>query len=695
MTFLPNLPPGNTGQMFQPAEMAGHFDIDDVNWTRPSEWLTFTKPDGVPEKIIGLIAIYPNTEGGAVRNYVAFNFDTNDASTYQINWGNGTTNTYNSNTTYHYVYDYDAITSDTSTQKATLFRGYKQAVFEVILQSGKTFDADGINFSVDGPYVSHASVTTRAGPSILDLFVSSSVTTSVNINLDRPMRELEQLEIRNTSSNRITTPQRLYAGCRSLESIPFVPWIYNSGTRDYLRAFRSCAHLKILPDEFASQDKYWFKNPNRMQECFYRCFALRQLPEGLFGDSTLTNCSNFQSMFYECRNLRYIPYIGVRTNASANVKYMFYNNAQLKAIPKGFSLVQSNGLLSVFTRLRECYDWSVLSFPDGDDSPAIGPLDTIVTTSNYDGQAMFTGQSHIRQIPYWGSFGQFTNATNLFSQLTQAEEFHPLYEANGGLDFRNVLDMQQTFYEEFCLSIIPTIHVRSLTNTNALFRTFFRMHSIKRIKLSGMIDGPSNGEYFQCFYDCYTLQRIEGVDFSYANDSGDYSGLFSQTRNLTSIRFPGELREGNTRLNVTISNYADVSGEYQINAAGTGYDYTGSGSANLSVSESGGNYTWTLDTGGPTFSSSAASTTQFTPWAADWSGASETFTFAAVETGFKYSVSLQYCPLDREALVIIFNQLVSSGSGTINIKNNVFTADLTADDIAIAENKGYSLDKDY
>ena len=65
---------------------------------------------------------------------------------------------------------------------------------------------------------------------------------------------------------------------------------------------------------------------------------------------------------------------------------------------------------------------------------------------------------------------------------------------------------------------------------------------------------------------------------------------------------------------------------------------------------------------------------------------------ATDETGFKYSVSLQYCPLNRDAILEIFNHLVTiSHSATLNLRNNSFTADLTAADKLIATNKGWSL----
>ena len=43
----------------------------------------------------------------------------------------------------------------------------------------------------------------------------------------------------------------------------------------------------------------------------------------------------------------------------------------------------------------------------------------------------------------------------------------------------------------------------------------------------------------------------------------------------------------------------------------------------------------------------------------------------------------------------IFNQLVTiSHSATIDIRNNSYTSDLTADDIAIATNKGWTVSVD-
>lgn len=586
MSFLPSLSPGNVPNVL-PTDWK--YDINDP-WVRPTEWLDLNVPEGVPEKIIGLVAVFPNER--AAQNYVTFNLDTDDSSPYTVDWGDGNVETVGSNVNVTHIYDYDDLPASTE------FRGYRQAVFEVTLGDGVVFGgaAGQINFDIDGPYVTNASAYYRAGPNILDLFVSSSNATTHTINYNRPMRMVEQIEIRNTSSNRLTQPERLYCGCRSLRSIPFVPYIQNAGSKTYVRAFGDCHSLTLLPDDFASTDKYWFKNPSNMQETFRYCYSLRYLPEGLFGSGMLTSCSTFYLTFGDCRDLRYIPYIGVRNTADTRIDHMFNNCLDLRAIPKGFdaSRMSSAGFDGVFTGCTECYDFSV--FADA------GGLDAIQRTANFDMTQAFYNLDSLKVFPYVGQFTRATNVTNLVAASTQIKRFDSQYTH---LDFTNATDMQQTFQSCENLQEIPTIKVTSLTNDNALYRTFFNCYSLISVKFEGMIAGPNNGEYYQCFYSCRSLQYIEGIDFSYADDSGDYSGIFTTVRNINYIKFPGA---------------------------------------------------------------------------------------ATDETGFKYSVSLQYCPLNRDAILEIFNHLVTiTHSATLDLRNNSFTADLTAADKLIATNKGWTL----
>lgn len=599
MSFLPSLSPGNVPPVAKPVdwEWARY-----TEWNRPTEWLDLNKPEGTPEKIIGLVAVFPNSEGGETRNYVAFNLDTDDASSFTVDWGDGNTETLASNVTHYHVYNYDDITSDTSTQKATLFRGYKQAKFEVTLTGSAKFGGSTgqINFNVDGPYTTYSNNTVlyRSGPNILDLFVSTSNATVITLNYGRYMKMCEQIEVRNTSSNGCTTPQQLYMGCSALRSIPFVPYVYTSGTRDYIRAFYGCFALQKLPDDFASDEKYWFKNPSRLYETFRECYNLRYLPQNLFGDSILVNCDTFYRMFRDCRSLRYIPYLGMRGvgYGEIDVRDMFYVCSNLRSIPKGFDLSRMNsaGLTYTFYNLPACEDFSNVNS---------NWLDDIVRTGNYSMVYAFSGWDKLETFPYIGQFTQCSNAQGIFAVNEKMERFDDQYTY---LDFTNCTRLRDMFQNCQNLQRIPPIHVTAVSATTGFYQTFYNCYSLIEVKIVGMTTGPSDGEYYRCFINCFSLQYISGIDFSYANDAGDYSNLFDQCRNLARIDFPG---------------------------AEDGSD----------------------------------------------------------ERGFSQTVSLIYCPLNRDAMVNIFNHLVTTSGKTITLTNNSYTSDLSAADIQIATDKGWTV----
>ena len=607
------------------------------------------------------------------------------------------------NLNFFHSYDYDAITSDTSTAKSTPFRGYKQVKFEVTLTG--TAKLSQINFDVEGPFTTHTSRLYRRGANILDLFASTSLATNVEISDSRPLKICEQIEVRNTSSNRLTNPGRLYNGAQALESIPFVPWIYNSGTRDYLYAFYYNQSLLQLPDDFADPDRYWFKNPSRVQEAFRGCMSLRYIPNGLFGTTTWASCNNFYLMFWDCRKLANIPYLPMRTGAGTDTRcdYMFYNCMELRAIPQGFSVerANTNGIDRLFHGCRSCTDWSVLY----DGGVAILDNLNISAGSTFNMSQSFSNLDQLLEFPYVGNFSKHKGeAYAVFNGANSMKRFNSQYTH---LDFTGADGLKQCFQELTNIQEIPEIRVRSLTRDNALHYTFYNCNNLRNIKMTGMIAGAGNGEYHRCFYNNRSLAVIDGIDFSFATETSDYYQMFHVCRDIGAIRFPGTFRAGyaSPRINVAVANHSDISGEYIITAAGTGYTQSG-GDGVLEIEDQGdGTLKWVvLDSNDddPQIKSAAFSSSsgvRFTPWAADFSAeTTNTVTFSEVETGFKYTVTggsgdgLRYCPINRANMLEIFNQLVTvSHSATLDIRNNSYTADLTDADKAIATNKGWTL----
>ena len=684
MSFLPSISPGNVKRRLPAGTM-----YEDIIWNRPTEWLDLNKPTDTPEKIKGLVAVLDDVGDN---NYVAFHLDTSDGSSYNVNWGDGTTETLTHNTTHHHVYNYTGITGDTSTTKNTLFREYKQAIFEVTLQGSATFSQ--IDFDVDGPYVTHTDPNNpyRRGSSILDLFVSSSACTDIKLNRYRQLLICEQIEIRNTSSNRLTEPRYLYEGAKKLQSIPFAPYVSNSSALSYQKCFYYCRALKYLPDSFADPDKYWFKNPSHLGEAFRGCQNLQYLPEGLFGShgSELSNCSSFDYTFYDCVKIKIIPYMGMRTGSGTDVimRRIFYRCHELLEIPKGFSAqrVNANGLEAAFLQCWNVKDWSAVFD---------GTSDWLSTINNSSINLSYAFEQ-CNQFVVFPYIGQFTNVSTFqgtWLAMNSLRNFHPSYTY---LDFTGASQLNAAFQYSKGIERFPEIRVRSLTNNYGLWSVFRENESLLSVKITGMISYTGQTRYGYMFQRCHSLYLIDGLDFSFADSSNDYVNMFQFARNISTIKFPGAFRAGyaSPRINVTVANHTDISGEYHITAAGTGYAQDG-GNGVLTVAESGGNYTWTIKDSSdntPTENSTAASNTQYTPWAADWSGATNAVTFTEVETGFKYSINLRYCPIKRTQMLEIFNQLVTiSHSATLDIRNNSLTSDLTDDDKAIATNKGWTL----
>lgn len=523
MSFLPSLAPGNVARV--QTTSGAVFDTNDA-WARPSEWLDLNVPTGVPEKIIGIVAVNPNGQGEQ-QNYVAFDLDTDDNSSFTVDWGDGTVETLTTDTNHYHEYDYDTLTTSSSTVESTPFRGYRQVKFEITPVGSAKFSS--IDFNKVGGYSNFATIERRMGSQILDFFISTSNAQYIRLQDNIYMPLLEQLEVRNTSSNACTTSNVLYRGGKSLRSIPFVPYSDSASARSFYLAFAYCYALTHLPDGFADPDKYWFRNPSNMIYAFYRCYALKYLPEGIFGDANneWVNNATVNGTFYDCRNLKYIPYIPVRTSGgTVDFRNTFYNCLDLKAIPKGFSVkqVNSNGLQSTFYNTRECYDFSVVD------------LDSVTLGTNYSMYRAFQNIDSTRTFPYVGQFTKANNVRDMFVGGTQLERFSSDYTH---LDFTNSSNLRGTFQSMENLKELPEIRITNLSHaSDGFYQTFLGCNSLRRVVISGMT-GNTSGEYYRTFYTNYSLIYIEGVDFSFANDAGDMTQTFEACYNLNFIKFPG------------------------------------------------------------------------------------------------------------------------------------------------------------
>lgn len=535
-------------------------------YKRPDEFLELASfTPGVTEIFTAVVAIFPDPpiEGNGYNKYsdqisgaislsainnVALHCDVTNSGTFTVDWGDGNTEAYSTGSNVYHVYNYDDLHPDTE------FRGYRQAVLSAY-PTNPVNKFQEVKTDLDGPFVpSYTSSHNRSGSNLLDIAISSGNATSMDIGgQSRPHKMCERVGLYNTTSNRLTNSQNaFYSGMNSLQDIPEVPYMHVDTTESHAQAFRFCMSLRGLNDQFADPDRYWFWNSSSFYLCFDYCYELEYLPEGLFDKQgqldELTNCTDFRYMFRYCQVLKYIPRLPVRTTGSdIRVAYMFNNCFHLCRLPDDFRANTigsgSDGIRFLFYNtlyLEDMNDFSLLDLKD-----SLKGTDTI----RADGMMLAMGRYVNETIPWLGLDPYTLNnrhdigGSGIYRNIYCAKQLHPEYFRKGYLDFTRITDGQDAFNSNYLIQKYPVIQVspNTMTNSNAVYRMFFQNWRLDSVTFSGFAANETfgNGEYYQMFYNCTSLKSISGLPFAAANDSGDYSGTFSNAYAINHFTFPG------------------------------------------------------------------------------------------------------------------------------------------------------------
>lgn len=520
-------------------------------YKRPEEFLNLADFGTSDEIFTALVAVFPSStelRGGlSGMNYVALHCDVTNSGTFTVDWGDGTREDFSTGSNIYHIYDYDNLPSSTE------FRGYRQAVLSCI-PTDENNKFTEIKTDLDGPFTpGYTSEALRNGSNLLDLSINSTNATSYDIGGNsRPHKMCERAELRNTTSNRLTNSQNaIWSGMASLQDIPFAPYMHVDTTESYSECFAYCQMLRVLPDDFADPDRYWFWNSSSFYRCFFDCHSLKYLPEGLFDkqgqQSELSNCGDMRGMFMDCRSIEYIPNLPVRTTGNTSMQQTFHDCLKLKRVPKGFhcKLPGSADLDRTFYNTVSLEDFSDFTLAD------LPSADQQKHSFNMQGTFRQCGRDTMDVIPWLGVDPIFINndtdqaAIGVgFTRIGhQAKRWHEEYFRAGYFDFSNMVDMQDCFNFNKNIQEYPVLAFgpNKLTNNNSFYRVFFDNNCVQTLMFSGFATNETfgNGEYFQSFYNCFQLKVLSGLPWNAANDSGDYSGVFTNVRNLAHIGFPG------------------------------------------------------------------------------------------------------------------------------------------------------------
>jgi hypothetical protein len=225
-------------------------DYYDSTWERPNDWLPMPKYDPDTQIIAILFGI-------DTHNHIAFSV----AGNYHVDWGDGTTATYNSGVTATKTYNYDDISETTLS-----IHGYKQALIKITPQSGSNLTSFSCN-------VLHPSLSTnqRRATLVLDIVAyGSGITSLVSVEFNN----LKRVEIVvNSSAHWHCRGQSLVEYSRFGPSLGIFNWYFpDAPSLEYLKGI-------------------WHIANSDQNNTFSTCRSLREIPA--LDCSTVTTATNF------------------------------------------------------------------------------------------------------------------------------------------------------------------------------------------------------------------------------------------------------------------------------------------------------------------------------------------------------------------------------------------------------------------
>ena len=658
----------------RPTKSNSHILQDAVNaagtnlgWTRPADWITLTAPASNEHKFVGLLGISNDNS-----NYVALLAQGN----YTVDWGDGVTENFTSNTKASHQYTYSSISSDITSD------GFKQVIVTVTPQAGQnltmidlqqTFTRTNLGTSAQIPwldiaiagtnlttikltgstspafnmgYLQRVNIVSSSLTSYASLFafclklknftVNSNSTITNTSNMFRACSSLESVPLFNTDS--VTTMANMFDGCSSLESVP----LFNTqSVTDMSSMFDDCFSLKSVPlfnTQFVTNMGSMFGNclslrsvplftsssVTSMSSMFNGCLALESVP--LFNTQSVTNMS---SMFYLCSALKSVPLFN--TSSVPNMGNMFYGCSALESVPL-FNTQSVTSMSSMF------YGCSALESV---------PLFNTSSVTNMNG--MFFRCYALQSVPLFNT----SSVTSMGSMVENcyALKSVPLFNTV------SVTSMNNMFSNCYALKSVPLFNTVSVTNMSNMFSNCYALKSVPLFNTQSVTSMNS------MFLYCISLESIPLFNMSSITSSG-LAYFAANTLSLT-----------NLTLNVpAITSVASIL-FFSLTAS-----IPGSGSLSFSSTSNKAIKNISINCSGVT------GATSVNPFSA--TGFSNVT--SVIMTGVKYAFSVQGMRLDGAALDALYTSLgtASGGAQTLTVTTNHGTVDDTP---SIATAKGWTV----
>jgi surface protein len=325
------------------------------------------------QTFVGLHAVFP--EG---QNYCAFRFTTNTGQ-YQVDWGDGTVELFNSNVTAEHEYNYATISNSTLTT-----RGYKQCMITVTPVSGNLLTC---NFNLR--YTTTPAQNQAYSTGFLDCILSmpnASIGSSIVFGGTIVRHSyVERFDIKTIGG--VTSLQSLFFRFTSLQSVP----LFNTqNVIDMSSMFNECLFITSVP-------LFNTENVTNMNGMFANTGQLKSVP--LFNTSKVTSMVNM----FIFSTIESVPLFD--TQNVTNMGSMF-NSSMIKSVP----LFNTSKVTSMDSMFNGCSRLKSLPLFD---------------TSNVTGMFRFTRITNIEQFPLLDT-SKVQNMAEMFNNCFMLNSIPPI-----------------------------------------------------------------------------------------------------------------------------------------------------------------------------------------------------------------------------------------------------------------------------
>ena len=507
----------------QPGLSTTSYTYERTPWVRPSDWLTMPTVLETEDKVVMLVAVYPDSPTYESFHFYSQDINTNAGTTYEVDWGDGTTETVNHAVTVSHTYNY----TDVGLASAPITsEGWKQVLITITPTEGSSFRR--INFHVSHNDFININFHNQVKELIIstpnisgnhwyiggsrNLFYSCKKATIVKTgaitsayNTFNGFIDLEEVDFQGMDLSANTNIASMFQSCWNLQEIP-----NHFGDTSHIQVFNTlfnaCFELLSLPEidtSGATQMYYYARDcrkikeahiviPNTVIRCervFENCHSLEKVT-GSIDISGLTVSYGADNMFATCYNIKEIPFtfdcIGLTSFNS-----VFTSCINLEKPP---NIINTQNVTSMSNLFNSCYHLAY--------APEID------TSNVTNAGGMFASCFSLTTVPSY-DFSKVTFGRSLFSgchNMTSYPDF----------DFSSATDLQQLFYYNRCLIDPPNITTStSLTNASYMFTSCENLRSIPYFETGGVTN------FYQAFRWCHKVKELpnfntsSGTNFSY------------------------------------------------------------------------------------------------------------------------------------------------------------------------------------